>query len=71
MKTKKRKIKPRPIKPIRTFAGTLADAVDISGWFQDKETYLWFGLNGKCVGTLAGKELYKLARLIVREFERK
>ena len=43
---------------------------ELSGWFDGRRTYLWFGLTkGPCFGTLAGTRLYQLAKSIIRQFE--
>lgn len=45
----------------------------VGGWYCGEHTYLWFGADGPdgpCAGALHGKELLRLARRIVREFER-
>ncbi len=42
---------------------------ELSGWFQGKHTYLWFGLNQVCLGTLSGGKLYRLAKAIVKHYE--
>jgi hypothetical protein len=39
------------------------------GWLDGKRTYLWFGLDSQCKGTLAGSKLYRLAKVIVCQFE--
>lgn len=41
----------------------------ISGWFDGKRTYLWFGLNQICLGTLSDGKLYRLAKAIVKHYE--
>jgi len=43
---------------------------EISGWLQGKETYLWFGVNGRCEGTLSGYRLLRLARAIVKQMRK-
>ncbi|MCR4300750.1 MAG: hypothetical protein NUV51_03995 [Sulfuricaulis sp.] len=48
----------------------LSNRLEISGWLSSRRgTYLWFGLDGKCIGTLSGARLYRLAKAIVRRFE--
>lgn len=42
---------------------------ELAGWFQGKDTYLWFGLNQICLGTLSGAKLYRLAKAIVKHYE--
>lgn len=46
------------------------DNFEISGWLSGETTYLWFGIDGKCVGTFSGKKLHRLAKRIVKEFEK-
>jgi len=43
----------------------------IGGWLDGKEgTYLWLGdSDNKCIGTLSGNRLYRLAKAIVKQFE--
>jgi hypothetical protein len=43
--------------------------VELGGWFQGVETYLWFGLRNECIGVLSGNRLYRLAKAIVRHYE--
>lgn len=43
----------------------------MSGWYDGKRTYLWFVDGGdKYIGTLEGQDLYRLAKAIVRQFEK-
>ena len=44
---------------------------EFSRWYDGKGTYLWIGSNNKCIGTLSGHKLYRLAKTIVNEFENK
>ena len=41
---------------------------ELGGWLGDDtyETYLWFKVDGRFEGTLAGAKLYRLAKAIVR-----
>jgi len=43
---------------------------EISGWYSGDRTYLWLGTDRRCFATLSGQELYKLAKKIVKEFEK-
>ena len=46
------------------------DPVELGGWLQGKETYLWLGEpGGRCRGILDGAKLLRLAKAIVRQFE--
>jgi len=56
--------------------GDTYEGLIISGYFSGKRTYLWFGekvgiYKEKCLGTLSGQRLYRLAKAIVRQFEDK
>lgn len=42
---------------------------ELAGWFRGKDSYLWFGLNNICLGTLSGGKLYRLAKAIVKHYE--
>ena len=45
-------------------------SLEIAGWLSGAGSYLWFGdADGRCVGTLSGQKLYRLAKAIVRQFE--
>jgi len=63
----------RPI-PIRT--STDNKNIIISGWYHGKCTYLWLGIQNKATGygkyldTISGGKLYRLAKSIVRHFDR-
>ena len=72
MDTRKRK-KAREIKGIE--ADGVYDrngkgvCVEISGWLDGpSNTYLWFGLNGRCIGTLEGASLKRLVRNLMKEY---
>lgn len=55
---------------IRTTLHKIAgDRGEIGGWLKGKHTYLWFGVNGACQGTLGGPRLLRLAKAIVRHME--
>jgi hypothetical protein len=52
----------------------------LGGWLSGPNTYIWFGERdivradltvdyGRCLGTLGGQRLYRLAKAIVRHFE--
>lgn len=43
--------------------------VEIGGWFDGNRSYLWLGLNGRCIGTISNQKLYRLAKAIVKQFE--
>jgi len=60
--------KARPIKTKMSYSNGLT----LGGWFDGKNTYLWFGgRNGECLGYLAKGDLRKLAQAIVKEFDKK
>lgn len=40
--------------------------LELGGWLSDGGTYLWFGINGQCVGILDKAPLYRLCRAILR-----
>jgi hypothetical protein len=42
---------------------------ELSGWYDGQQSYLWFGVNGRCQGILRGSKLYRLAKTIVKAFE--
>ena len=42
----------------------------ISGWYQGKYTYLWFGNDREVFGTLAGGKLKRLCKSILRHLEK-
>ena len=46
--------------------------VSIGGWFQGKATYLWIGDHNAqhCLGVISGHKLYRLAKAIVKHYER-
>jgi hypothetical protein len=41
----------------------------LGGWLSGPQTYLWFGVNDECRGTLSGPKLLRLAKAIVRHME--
>ena len=43
--------------------------VNVGGWYQGKLTYLWIGTDERCLLTLSGQSLYRLAKAIVRNFD--
>ena len=43
---------------------------ELGGFFDGQNTYLRFGVEERCEGTLDGHKLYRLAKAIVRQFER-
>jgi hypothetical protein len=43
---------------------------ELNGHYNGKQTYLWFGDSHTCYGILNGAALLRLAKTIVREFER-
>jgi hypothetical protein len=45
------------------------DTVEIGGWFNGKNTYLWIGKDKVCIGTISGQKLYRLAAAIVDQFD--
>ncbi len=59
--SKPRKIRTTPAYPILGF--------NLGGWLHGKNTYVWFGVGDKCLGTLGGGKLYRLAKAIVRQFD--
>ena len=46
-----------------------SDGGKLGGWLNGHRTYLWFGVDGKCKGTLGGPKLLRLAKAIVRQME--
>jgi hypothetical protein len=43
----------------------------MGGWYDGRWSYLWFGDHtDRCIGTLSGQRLYRLAKTIVKEFEK-
>lgn len=61
-------MRPRKIKT-QISRTSLKPNMQLSGWFAGKQTYLWFGEETHCFGTLEGQSLYRLAKAIVRQFE--
>ncbi len=59
-------MKPRRI---RTKSDNEDDSLEIRGWLHGDLTYLWFGIDGECIGTIAKQKLYRLAKAIVKQFE--
>lgn len=48
------------------------NGLELGGWYSGKQTYLWMGLSsGRCLGIISGQSLYRLAKTIVKEFEKK
>jgi hypothetical protein len=73
MKMKRRTLLPRKITTKLTPACHAPEAEgELGGWLHGKRrTYLWFGTrNGRCLGTLEGQKLLRLARVIVKEMEK-
>lgn len=55
---------------IRAKVEQARDGFELRGWLgPGKNSYLWFGINGNCVGTLDGRALYRLAKAIVKRYE--
>jgi len=55
-------------KAIKTQPNRVGDSgLELGGWLDGRETYLWIGVNGICLGTLEGHKLARLAKAIVRE----
>jgi hypothetical protein len=53
--------------------GPTSRGVRLAGWLSGRQTYLWLGdpdHDGSAWATLDGRSLYRLAKAIVREFER-
>jgi len=48
---------------------TAPQPLEVSGWLDGKQSYLWFGVDGKYIGTLTGYRLYRLAKAIVKQWE--
>lgn len=50
---------------------TYSKSMFLGGWYQGKNTYLWFGSEEEniCLGYLDGPKLYRLAKAIVKNFE--
>lgn len=63
-----RQIKTQPTRG-QLFSSRATPPVELSGWLDARQTYLWFGVGGRCAGYLEGKKLYRLAKAIVRQFE--
>ena len=42
---------------------------ELSGWFDGKNTYLWFGVDGHYLGVLDGRRLLRLAKALVSHLE--
>ena len=65
---KARRIRTKPDKSVLDYSG-----FSIAGWLNNADsgkcTYLWFGVNDRCVGTLSGRKLYRLCKAVVRRFE--
>lgn len=56
--------------PIRAKVAMQRDGFELRGWLgPGKNSYLWFSVNGHCVGSLEGQPLYRLAKAIVKRFE--
>ena len=54
-------------RPIRTKLDT---GVQIEGWYQGKDTYLWIGdRNGEFIGVLGGGPLKRLCKAVLRHLE--
>lgn len=51
--------------------GVMPDVLgQLGGWFSGPGTYLWVGdHDGKCIGWIEGRPLYRLAKAIVRHME--
>ena len=43
--------------------------LELGGWFQGKDTYLWIGYKDSFLGYVAGRKLYRLAKAIVERYE--
>jgi hypothetical protein len=56
---------------IRTRPENTSHKFELSGWLSGRQSCLWFGIDGGCVGTLAGQKLYRLAKAIVKHYEGK
>lgn len=69
------KIKTKPDRPVDLSHFIVSPNPDedpkfeLGGWFQGKKSYLWFGLNNICLGTLSDGKLYRLAKAIVKHYE--
>jgi hypothetical protein len=51
--------------------GKPEDKMKLEGWYDGRWSYVWFGDHtDRCIGTLSGQRLYRLAKTIVKEFER-
>lgn len=44
-------------------------AFRLGGWFQGRDTYMWFGDQQGGIAIVEGPPLYRLAKAIVRQFE--
>lgn len=38
----------------------------LGGWYDGKHSYLWFGMNDVCKGTISGQNLYRMAKAFVK-----
>jgi hypothetical protein len=57
-------------KQIKTKPSFVKDDFSIAGWLEGKHTYLWIGNNKEGYIILDKKQLYKLAKNIVKEFRK-
>ena len=54
---------------IRTKPDMNGNGAVLGGWLSGYGTYLWIGEGDRCVTTIGGRKLYRLAKAIVRQFE--
>ena len=55
---------------IRTKCDTGIDHIRIGGFLDNKRTYVWLDEKDCCLGIISGQKLYRLARAIVKQFEK-
>lgn len=50
--------------------GPQSKHVSLGGWYDGKLTYLRFEVDGIFAGAISDRKLYRLAKAIVRQFEK-
>ena len=58
----------KPIRTQPTYRPSSSE-LTIGGWYDGAKTYLWIGEAERCLGTIEGNKLLRLARAIVKEME--
>jgi hypothetical protein len=52
---------------MRVDSGESGERAEIGGWYGDRgRTYLWLGLNGRCIGTISNSKLLRFAKTILK-----